>query len=66
MNNTVNQIETKKELLKVGDKCRVKKNPEIEGIVTIVDMIPYYAVRIKVTKGRTPIIDYYGDDLEKI
>lgn len=54
------------ELLEVHDKVYVKKNPEIEGIVTIVDTLPYYAVRIKITKGDTPVTDYYGDDLEKI
>lgn len=53
-------------LLEVNNKVRYKKNPEIEGIVTIVETIPYYAVRIKVTKGNTSVTDYYGDDLEKI
>ena len=54
------------ELLKVGDRVYYKRNPEIEGIVTIVDTLPYYAVRIKVIKGRTGITDYYGEDLIKI
>lgn len=54
------------ELLEVGDKVYYKKNPEIEGIVTIVDTLPYYAVRIKITKGKTAITDYYVEDLKKI
>ena len=54
------------DLLKVNDKVYVKENPKIEGIVTIVDILPYYSVRIKVTKGSTPVTDYRGKDLEKI
>ena len=54
------------ELLKVNDKVSVKENPKIEGVVTIVNTLPYYAVRIKITKGNTPITDYKGEDLIKI
>ena len=54
------------ELLKVNDKVYVKQKPNIEGIVNIVDTLPYYAVRIKVTKGNTLVTDYKGEDLIKI
>ena len=53
------------ELLKVNDKVSVKENLKIEGVVTIVNTLPYYAVRIKITKGNTPITDYKGEDLIK-
>lgn len=53
-------------LLEVGDEVYVKEDPSITGIVTIVEIIPYYAVRIKITKGSTPVTDYNGEQLVRI
>lgn len=52
--------------INLGKKVKVK-NSEIEGIVEQIDRThPSIAVRIKITKGRTPVTDYFLDHLEDI
>jgi hypothetical protein len=53
-------------MLEVGKTVKVK-GTDIEGIVKIIDkQHPNIAVRIEITKGRTPITDYFADMLEVI
>lgn len=52
--------------LAIGQKVKVRES-EVEGIISIIDREhPNIAVRIEITKGRTPVTDYYLEQLEII